>query len=124
MLLFGIIDTLYTSGFRMHINDATSITNLVIMLFFFWTIPSSPVLTLMHRLVHHEELATTFDERFRLIWQLSAATALYWALFLIFVFGSLYDIMVTRQWPLRSVVETVVIFIIWTLAYRHREKRM
>ena len=64
------------------------------------------------------------DERFLFIWQISAATTLYWILGLVFVAGSLYDIFVSHQWPARSLGEVLGICVIWALAFRYWEKRL
>ena len=64
------------------------------------------------------------DERFQLIWQTSATTTLYWLLGLLFVAGSLFDIFVNHQWPVRSLGEVLGIFVIWTLAYLYWDKRL
>lgn len=64
------------------------------------------------------------DERFNFVWQTSAATTLYWILGLLFVSGSLFDIFITHQWPVRSLGEVLGILIIWTLSYRYWNKRL
>jgi len=65
-----------------------------------------------------------FDERYQLVVEKAAATALYWILGLVFVLGSLYDILITRRWPVRSIGEVVLILLVWTVAYRYWAKRM
>jgi len=71
-----------------------------------------------------DRVRAEYDERFRQLWEKSAAATLYWALGLIFVLGSLYDILITRRWPVRSVGEVVLILVVWTVAYRYWEKRL
>ncbi|HEY3379295.1 MAG TPA: hypothetical protein VGL77_17595 [Armatimonadota bacterium] len=105
-------------------NDLWTFFMLLTVNLYFWTYPPSLMRTLLDRLVNHDRWTTKLDERFQVVWQLSAASALYWIVGLSFVFGSLYDIMISRQWPLRSLIETSVIFIIWTLAYRYRAQRV
>jgi hypothetical protein len=116
LLIFGFK---YTT-----MQEISSFLMMISMTMYFWTIPPSPLLRLLNRLFHYEEWGKKFDERFQYIWQLSAATALYWVLGLFFVFGSLYDIMVNHQWPIRSVCETLGGLLIWVLVYLIRGKRV
>jgi len=71
-----------------------------------------------------QEIDKEFDERSRLVEQKSALSTLFVMLMLIGILGSLYDILITRQLPIRSYSEMLLLFIIWMLAYRYWEKRM
>jgi hypothetical protein len=55
----------------------------------------------------------SMDERYQLVLGKSAVSTLYWTLGIIFVGGSLYDILATHKWPARSVAEFAIILLIW-----------
>lgn len=64
------------------------------------------------------------DERRQTVMAKSAQSALYRVLGIILVCGTLYDLLVTRMWPVRTVFEIVLICIVWFAAYKKWEKKL
>jgi len=96
----------------------------VLYAMYYWLDRSNRLPGFLKKPTDYDQLVVELDERFQLVWEKAAATTLYWVLGLVFVFGSLYDILLTRRWPVRSVGEVMLILVIWTVAYRYWEKRL
>lgn len=64
----------------------------------------------------------TMDERYQVVMGKSAVTTLYWTLALLLVGGSLYEVLVTRVWPARSLAETAIVFVLWNAVYRRVDR--
>lgn len=62
------------------------------------------------------------DERQQLIGGKSAVSTLYALIAIIFFAGFLFDILVTRIWPLRSLTEIILIVVIWYVNSRRWSK--
>lgn len=70
------------------------------------------------------DLSRYYDERHTQISGASAVGALKCSIILVLFGGALYDLVITRMWPVRSVVEAVLIGVIWFVSYRRWDKRL
>lgn len=59
----------------------------------------------------------SMDERYQLVLGKSATSTLYLTLVLLLVAGSLYDILINKTWPARSLAEVAIIFVLWNIIY-------
>lgn len=66
----------------------------------------------------------SLDERYYTVLGKSAVTTLYWSLGLLLVLGSLYDLLVTRSWPVRSLAEALGIFALWNAIYARQDRQL
>jgi hypothetical protein len=64
------------------------------------------------------------DERYQAIVGKSAVSALYRILVILCVAGTLYDLLITKTWPVRTLTEVIGILVIWQFSYNQWSKKL
>lgn len=91
------------------------------LLIYLWAVkPSSEKV----RAIESGDSSRLVDERYQLVQGRSAVTTVYSMMLIILTGGGLYDVIVTRMWPARSLVEVILIFVIWNIAYAGWNKKL
>lgn len=70
------------------------------------------------------DFSRVYDERYEEVVHLSAKTTLWAVIALLFIGGSLVDMLVYRTMPIRAWIEGFAVLLVWQLAYSYWNKRI